>query len=199
MGFEIDRATFEVIHEPPDPEDPRTPNKFGDVENNYLHIVGRPTGNERWAGWTVALKFRVFSDEMYFVAATVTGPLRSHVPSALWRAISVDAALAAAREFLPGMLPAAFEQRLVEVMKAVPRPGRAGRSDRFYAEWAERLISIGGRTPAKDLAEQTGLPVSTITHFMTVARQRRLYEPHGQGRPGGELTDLGRAALDEED
>jgi hypothetical protein len=83
-------------------------------------------------------------------------------------------------------------ERWGEAFKDVPRPGRAGRSDRDYAELAARYVAtIDDKSPAPvaDLAREMSLDEMTVRHLLTAARKRGLLTPAPPGRAGGELTD----------
>jgi len=83
------------------------------------------------------------------------------------------------------------------------RPGRAGRSDRYYVAWAvaylER-VAAGSRHPIKDLAADPpihiegvlagrgGITEATVRDVLHQARRRRLLTKPPQGKAGGRLT-----------
>jgi hypothetical protein len=78
------------------------------------------------------------------------------------------------------------------------RPGRRGRSDRFYAELAveyARAMAAGSRTPVKDLARELALPESAVRDLVHQARVRGLLTRSGRGQPGGQPTERARALL----
>lgn len=74
-------------------------------------------------------------------------------------------------------------------LMALRRPGRRGRDDRFYAEWADRYLQkcVTSRRPVPDLKEETGWEVRTIRGFLDEAVERGLLV-RSKGRPGGQLT-----------
>lgn len=77
------------------------------------------------------------------------------------------------------------------------RPGRAGRPDLFYAEWAARYVTAMRETgpPLPRLAEEHGFNTSTIRGFLNEARRRGLLTQAPLGRAGGELTEKARELL----
>lgn len=84
----------------------------------------------------------------------------------------------------------------------VARPGRRGRPDRFYAEWAHRYVTAleEGGDPVRRLVEQEAAEGRHTTEkavraYLYQARQRDLLTPAPPGKAGGELTDNGRAVL----
>lgn len=80
--------------------------------------------------------------------------------------------------------------------KRAPRPGRAGRSDAYYALWAARYVEkTGSPRPVAELAEEHGLKPAQIRDLVHTARVRKLLTKTGRGRSGGYLTAKGRAAL----
>lgn len=73
----------------------------------------------------------------------------------------------------------------------IRRPGRRGRSDIFYAHWAERYVSkcAVSRRPYKDLSEEhPGFSARTIQDLIVAAKERELLVGGSQGRAGGSLT-----------
>ena len=79
-------------------------------------------------------------------------------------------------------------------------PGRRGRRDEFYAEWAAKYVSkcATSSSPNADLAAEHGYSVHTITDFVRKARERDLLTDGPKGRPGGALTQKAMALLDGE-
>lgn len=80
------------------------------------------------------------------------------------------------------------------------RPGRAGRSDRDYAEVAAAYVAILATSdprPVETLAAQTFLSPSQIRNVLYEARRRELLTKAPPGRPGGQLTDKCRRTLEE--
>jgi hypothetical protein len=79
-----------------------------------------------------------------------------------------------------------------------PRPGRKGRADSFYLEWAVRYVTWCERSsrPVADLAEESGFDPQTVSGFIRKARERNLLTwPHQQGVAGGELTEKAQHLL----
>jgi len=92
------------------------------------------------------------------------------------------------------------------VGKAARRPGRGGRSDAFYARWAEayvELLARGSRSPIKDLAADPPIAIdgfdpsestkarNTVRGLIREARRRGLLSEGTRGKAGGKLR--GRA------
>ncbi len=90
------------------------------------------------------------------------------------------------------------------------RPGRAGRSDDFYAVWAVAYLErvrAGSRHPAKDLAARPpfrlkgdlpdagGASVNTVRDILQEARRRGLLSSPPRGTSGGELTEKAERIL----
>lgn len=86
---------------------------------------------------------------------------------------------------------------------AARRPGRAGRSDIYYAIWARAYVEwlrLGSKTPVKDLATAPPVAIAgyssgekswsegTIRDVLREARHRGLLTRSPAGRAGGELT-----------
>jgi hypothetical protein len=96
-------------------------------------------------------------------------------------------------------------------VRLVPRrPGRAGRSDEYYAVWAAAYITrlrVGSRRPVSDLAADPPILIegfqstdgkvsrSTIHDIIHTARERGLLSASPKGQSGGELTAKGRELL----
>ncbi|MHB8465047.1 MAG: hypothetical protein ACYDH6_08615 [Acidimicrobiales bacterium] len=84
---------------------------------------------------------------------------------------------------------------------ANPARGPKGRGDGYYALWASRYAALqGSRRPIADLAAAYGeaetVSEKRIRDLIHTARERGLLTNRGHGRPGGQLTDKGRAALE---
>lgn len=80
------------------------------------------------------------------------------------------------------------------------RPGRAGRSDRYYAEWAARYaekVAAGSPAPIVDLAKEHDLGRGQVRDLIHKARGRDLLPRGLKGRAGGVLTERARALLAE--
>jgi hypothetical protein len=78
-----------------------------------------------------------------------------------------------------------------------PRPGRRGRDDAFYAEWAARYVSmLNHPSPVAELARQHNYSESQIRNFLHEARKRELLTAAPRGRADGQLTDKATAILD---
>lgn len=80
------------------------------------------------------------------------------------------------------------------------RPGRAGRSDRYYAEWAARYaekVAAGSPAPIVELAAEHDLGRGQVRDLIHKARERDLLPRGLKGRAGGVLTERARALLAE--
>jgi hypothetical protein len=83
----------------------------------------------------------------------------------------------------------------------VPIPGRPGRDDLFYAQWARRYVKAleaAPRSPIAHLVATSDNPGTTgdeIRARIRRARERELLTSTPKGRPGGELTDKAKALL----
>lgn len=75
------------------------------------------------------------------------------------------------------------------------RVGRAGRDDRYYAEWAAQYVQADSRRPVADLAERYGLKSTQVGTIIQEARSRGLLPSTKQGRAGGLLTQKARLLL----
>lgn len=89
-----------------------------------------------------------------------------------------------------------------EWRRTVARPGRRGRGDAFYAEWAARYVDAleNGGEPVRHLvhqetAEGRHTTEKSVRGYLYQARRRGLLTAAPKGKAGGELTDKGRAAL----
>jgi hypothetical protein len=82
-----------------------------------------------------------------------------------------------------------------DLASPIKRPGRAGRSDLFYAEWASRYAERAGvRAPIVELAREYGLRREQVRDVIHQARERGLL---GSGR-SGLLTDKAKSILKEQ-
>ncbi len=126
------------------------------------------------------------------------------------RRLSPGLALELARETLlelPGKYLVGFHGIRPEALTAPRRPGRRGRSDRFWAEIAVlyvEALSRGSRRPIADVAGRLsaqGEPYSQsrVRDVVREARVRGLLTPaEGRGRAGGQLTERAKSILEDE-
>lgn len=80
------------------------------------------------------------------------------------------------------------------------RPGRAGRSDRYYAVWAARYaekVAGGSPAPIAELAAEHDLGRGQVRDLIHKARGRDLLPRGLKGRAGGVLTERARELLAE--
>ncbi|SVB30906.1 uncharacterized protein METZ01_LOCUS183760, partial [marine metagenome] len=80
------------------------------------------------------------------------------------------------------------------------RVGRAGRDDRYYAEWAAaytQLLNTGENKPAIRLAKDKYLSVSQVRTILGEASRRGLLTQAPRGQAGGSLTPLAKSILTE--
>ncbi|MDZ7733984.1 MAG: hypothetical protein U5R31_13750 [Acidimicrobiia bacterium] len=84
------------------------------------------------------------------------------------------------------------------------RPGRAGRPDKFYAEWAKRYVDAleeSPGSPVKYLVDNADegefLTDKQVRGYLYQARKRGLLTEAPKGRPGGELTDKAKQMVGE--
>ncbi len=80
------------------------------------------------------------------------------------------------------------------------RPGRAGRSDTYFAVWAARYaekVAAGSPAPIAELAAEHGLGRGQVRDLIHKARGRGLLPGGLKGRAGGVLTEKARALLAE--
>jgi hypothetical protein len=84
-----------------------------------------------------------------------------------------------------------------------PYPGRPGRDDLFYAQWAERYVEALDVAPDKPIKHLVDVGDEVVTGDEVRARLRRARErglltsPARKGVPGGELTDKAKRVLHE--
>jgi len=79
----------------------------------------------------------------------------------------------------------------------VPHPGRRGRPDSFYAQWAREylvLVRLGPK-PLKRLAQKRKVSESQARSFLYEARRRDLLTDSLPGTAGGTLTEKAKAIL----
>jgi hypothetical protein len=84
----------------------------------------------------------------------------------------------------------------------VKRPGRAGRPDGFYADWASRYVAAlnspaGAIRALVDEEAAAGRPTtaSAVRAYVNKARSRGLLSDAPAGKQGGALTSKGKKAL----
>jgi hypothetical protein len=130
--------------------------------------------------------------EVYDPTGELTTRLLRQAPGGLVE--TIDALL---EEWLVGRLVGSVWRRQVK------RPGRAGRPDVFYAEWAARYVAAvvaDPKSPIKRLVseeERSGRYVTEaqIRAYLTKARSRGLLTRTSAGAAGGHLTAKGSRAL----
>jgi hypothetical protein len=80
--------------------------------------------------------------------------------------------------------------------REVRRPGRAGRPDVFYAEWAERYVAALEVAPSRPIAHMVERAAARgefwtdkqVRAYLNRARNRGLLTSPEPGRAGGEMT-----------
>jgi hypothetical protein len=86
-----------------------------------------------------------------------------------------------------------------ETLDAPRRPGRRGRPDLFYAEYAAEYVAAvrrGSRRPVPDIAATHNETPAYVRDVLHAARTRGLLtHPPAKGRPGGVLTEKALAVL----
>jgi hypothetical protein len=104
-----------------------------------------------------------------------------------------------------GFHPSPAMQRHAEVTVENRRPRRRRRNDLtdgFLAQVASAYLAAAVRDPATSLevvGRTFGYSPDTVRAFRDKARARKLYRSNGRGRPGGQMTAKGLAALAEDD
>jgi hypothetical protein len=113
---------------------------------------------------------------------------------------------------LPGLMAAAPGSRMdqlvrltmgnqaAEAFHAKRRPGRRGRPDLFYAQWAAmyvRELRLTPKAPVKALATKENYAEATVREFIHTARQRELLTRSRRGQSGGQLTPKALALLEQ--
>jgi hypothetical protein len=86
----------------------------------------------------------------------------------------------------------------------VRRPGRRGRADLDYAEWAKRYVEAMARNPRAPIRQMVEDDATKGVHrtddevraHVNKARDRGLLTRSDPGRPGGELTPKAKQLLD---
>ncbi|MER6175493.1 hypothetical protein [Streptosporangium sp. NPDC001681] len=89
-------------------------------------------------------------------------------------------------------------KRIKLMVEEQPRPGGAGRPDRFFALVARAYANharYGKGSPIPWLAEQTGADRRTAENWVRQARKRGLLTDPTPGVGGGELTEKAKGLL----
>jgi len=91
----------------------------------------------------------------------------------------------------------AIAKKVEDELTQYPRPGRRGRSDLFYALWAQRYVAAWSQSvqPIALLARQHPHSAAQIRDFVAEARERELLSETRRGLPGGALTEKGATLL----
>jgi hypothetical protein len=135
--------------------------------------------------------------ELSFIRATLSPPPNGITVDVL-RSLRVGPLHAAVRAWLqlpPNAGPGIDVDR--NELGGPRRPGRRGRPDSFYAEWAARYVTAMREEgpPLPRLREEYDFDMSTIRGFLYEARRRGLLTRAPSGRAGGELTAKARGLL----
>lgn len=115
------------------------------------------------------------------------------------RKLGNSAALARVDEVLEGALVGEYLSE--EWRRRVRRPGRSGRPDAHYAEWAMRYVAaLGSESAVRTLVEEEiaagrHTTEAAVRAYINKARTRGLLTQAPSGRAGGELTKLGKQVL----
>lgn len=115
------------------------------------------------------------------------------------RKLGNSAALSRVDEVLEGALVGEYLGE--EWRRRVHRPGRSGRPDAYYAEWALRYVAaLGSESAVRTLVEEEiaagrHTTEAAVRAYINKARTRGLLTQAPSGRAGGELTKLGKRVL----
>lgn len=115
------------------------------------------------------------------------------------RKLGNSAALSRVDEVIEGALVGEYLGE--EWRRRVRRPGRSGRPDAHYAEWAMRYVAaLGSESAVRTLVEEEiaagrHTTEAAVRANVNKARTRGLLTQAPSGRAGGELTDLGKQVL----
>lgn len=153
-------------------------------------------------GWKVSARFRADGDQLLLEALTVepsgvNAPPGEQVTVAMLRAIRLRDLY---REVWQALKNWASRASTDAASNLQGRPGRAGRSDRPYAELAARYLELclESDRPVVDLAAERFQGASTVRNLLHEAGRRQLLE-RTQGRAGGRLTEKAKQLLEEGD
>ena len=185
-------------------EDDRTYLDTLGVEATHTYVTRQPIPVPGFGEWIIDAKFQDVPEAPRLREITIR-PARDWAPppgltTAILRAVRIG-------ELYQGVLAELQHPRFAphwdvspeSEFERAPRPGRRGRPDRFYAEWAARYVALVNHPkPVARLAAQYHYSASQIRHFLNQARHRGfLTDPDEKGRAGGELTDEARELLDD--
>lgn len=146
--------------------------------------------------WRFVAKVDTSSDELPLVylsldPATLSPP-SSGLTTETLRNVRTGDLHATARQWLalpPAVGPGLRVDR--DALGHPRRPGRRGRPDVFYAQWAARYVRelVRGGDVIERLARRHHFSTGTVRHFLQVARERDLLTKAPPGRAGGQLTE----------
>jgi hypothetical protein len=133
------------------------------------------------------------------VAPTENGDPNAELTAAIMRRVGMQEVVDQVHWLLKGLATQVTTARAVmDEYRVLPRPGRGGRSDRYYAQVAQHYVGHRDkRAPVQALAKQLAISPTQARDLVHAARQRGLLTGGGvRGRRGGELTEKGRRLLE---
>jgi hypothetical protein len=152
--------------------------------------------------WILRVSVQRDGDELVPVGLDLRPRPGAKISARVLRTLGFGAVLKAANDVLLGRphVAATFGDRWAQ---PVEQPGRAGRKDAFYAEWARRYVDALATAPRRPIAllieeaaeRDEHVTRGEIAARLTVARQRGLLTEAPSGQAGGELTDKARRVL----
>ena len=167
----LDKRTGEIHAEAPCSSEPwyaygRFRVTDGQLQLAEIRLFPDPdrTGlKDRDPGWPP-----IGSSDAWLPADDLTASAVRTLPLRLLREIAIESV----EKYGEGPLSEAERRSLSQ------RPGRAGRSDAFYAHWASRYVGkTGSRAPIAELARENGLRREQVRDLIQQARERGLLTP----------------------
>ena len=174
-------------------------------DDGRTQIVGEER-LDRNPDWFVSVVFDVGKSDFSLVSmrvdpASLTPP-SGGISTNVFRSIRLGPLFARAHNTiqLPTSVGGGLGLVTLDDQGRVPRPGRRGRNDIFYARWAALYVDAlaEGPNPLPRLAKAEHLNESTIRGFLHEARRRKLLTDAPPGRAGGQLTRKAETLLTKE-
>jgi hypothetical protein len=187
---------FDVFGEP-EPNGPAL--RFEAVDEDCVDVIAPVLDDE----WVLRVTLRRRDDDVVVEHIELSArPGADHIGSRVLRRLGFGSVQKAATTVLLHH-PEVTRYLGESWTRPVSQPGKAGRKDAFYAEWARRYVEARHEDPHRPIAwllaraNEDGEPltVGKVRARLGAARERGLLTEAPLGQAGGELTDKARRLL----
>ncbi|HXW87903.1 MAG TPA: hypothetical protein VEJ42_06560 [Streptosporangiaceae bacterium] len=146
---------------------------------------------EGYEGWVIRPEIDV-TDRGLRIRRLVIEPVEETpqpgITSRMLQRIRTGELIAAVRTLSDAFTNLAGTPPLTETKRV---PGRAGRGDMFYAQWAAEYVKslAASGNPAKDMAAMHNMEIRQVRNLIQACRTRGMLTATIPGRAGGDLTE----------